>query len=398
MIRELQIQGFKRFANQTFTLQPLTVLAGMNGTGKTSVVHALILAREAWRRGDGIVELNGPFGLELGDFDDVLNHETLGSFSIKILDNELNENELNEYEWTFSEGTCVETLEAVLDRVDDAQEHGHGCCYSDELFCLPVRDGRTFYELYDADTPLAIPQDVQQRVAVAFSRMQTWQEIDASWPTDFEVVVGEGPLEKAPSIAWAHAQAILGATSAVACIAHQLMRANGQVSVIVAEKTIPVWFVSNARDYERFFRWLIVETTSSPDEMEELSASAFHSLDFVEGAFSGVKHMSKPYIDVAPAIVDHLAAFSDEGRRIFSGPGNRVAAEFGPFGVDISDESGRTKRNNKARAKRTVVVNGNARVFWWHSKLEPHQNRIYICPEKIREGGRILVGIFCNHL
>jgi hypothetical protein len=219
-----------------------------------------------------------------------------------------------------------------------------------------------------------------------------------SWPTDIEVVVGEGPLECAPSIAWSHAQTIFGPTNAVACITHQLRRASGHVSVIVAGKTIPVWFISNARDYERFFRWLIIETTSNPDELEGLSASAFHSLDFVEGAFNGIKRMSKPYLVVASAIVTHLAAFSDEGRRIFSGPRDRVAAEFGPFGVDISDENGRTKSNSKARAERTFIVNGETRVFWWHSKLERHQNRIYICPEKIREGGRILVGIFCDHL
>jgi predicted ATPase len=100
MIRELQIQGFKLFVDQTFALRPLTVLAGMNGAGKTSVIHALLLAREASRRDDRIVELNGPFGLELGGFEDVLNQETAKSFSIKLL-----YDDFRVYEWTFSEGT-----------------------------------------------------------------------------------------------------------------------------------------------------------------------------------------------------------------------------------------------------------------------------------------------------
>jgi predicted ATPase len=73
MIHELQVHGFKRFAHQVFGMSPLTVLAGMNGGGKTSVVHSLLLMREATRRGDQLVELNGPYGLELGTFGDIQN-------------------------------------------------------------------------------------------------------------------------------------------------------------------------------------------------------------------------------------------------------------------------------------------------------------------------------------
>ena len=71
----------------------------MNGTGKTSFIHALLLIREAARRCDGVVELNGPYRLELGGFEDVLNHETLGTFCVSLakLDGQL-------YEWTFSQG------------------------------------------------------------------------------------------------------------------------------------------------------------------------------------------------------------------------------------------------------------------------------------------------------
>jgi len=293
---------------------------------------------------------------------------------------------------------CVEALEQVLDRLDDAQADGHACCYSDELFNIPVRDGRTFYELYNSDSPIPISWDVQVRVATAFGRLPAWQDLQLPWPNELDVVVGVGPLEYAPSIAWAHMQTSLGASNAVACITHTLKRASGRTNVAVAGKTIPVWFAATARDCERFFRWLILETTKTPDEMEKLSASAFHALDFVSGAFSGIKHMSKSYILIAPAIVAHLAALSDEGRRIFSGPRDRVANEFGPFGVDISDENGSTKSNSKARAERTLVVNGEERIFWWHTKLEPQHDRIHICPKKVREGGRILVGIFCDHL
>ncbi|MBD9358831.1 AAA family ATPase [Methylomonas albis] len=73
MIREFKLSGFKMFAEASFKMAPLTILAGMNGAGKTSVIHALLLLKESVRRGDSIVPLNGPFGLELGSFEDIQN-------------------------------------------------------------------------------------------------------------------------------------------------------------------------------------------------------------------------------------------------------------------------------------------------------------------------------------
>lgn len=73
MIRTLDITGFKRFAECSLALASLTVLTGTNGAGKTSVIQALLLAREASKAGAQVVQLNGPFGLELGAAQDVLN-------------------------------------------------------------------------------------------------------------------------------------------------------------------------------------------------------------------------------------------------------------------------------------------------------------------------------------
>ncbi len=76
MFSKLQIYGFKMFTKAKFKMAPLTILAGMNGAGKTSLVHALLLIREVTRRGDKVVQLNGPYGLELGTFEDIQNWNT----------------------------------------------------------------------------------------------------------------------------------------------------------------------------------------------------------------------------------------------------------------------------------------------------------------------------------
>lgn len=76
MITSLRIAGFKRFQSCALDLAPLTVLTGLNGAGKTSVIQALLLAREASLPGASTVPLNGPYGLELGSAQDVLNLNT----------------------------------------------------------------------------------------------------------------------------------------------------------------------------------------------------------------------------------------------------------------------------------------------------------------------------------
>ena len=74
MIEFIELEGFKRFAKKRFAMAPLTVLAGLNGSGKTSLIHALLLLREAaCARNETAVQLNGPYGLELGTVEDVLN-------------------------------------------------------------------------------------------------------------------------------------------------------------------------------------------------------------------------------------------------------------------------------------------------------------------------------------
>ncbi|MGW6390659.1 DUF3696 domain-containing protein [Streptomyces sp. NPDC055103] len=73
MITSLGISHFKRFAEAEFDLRPLTVLTGLNGTGKSTVIQTLLLARQlADAPGTRVVRLNGPYGLSLGEAHELL--------------------------------------------------------------------------------------------------------------------------------------------------------------------------------------------------------------------------------------------------------------------------------------------------------------------------------------
>ncbi len=286
----------------------------------------------------------------------------------------------------------------MLDQLEDAHEQGHLACYSEDLFNTSVWQDKTFYDLYSPDSPIPIPRDVQERIGSIFCGLPKWQDLESEWPPSFEIQVDGAPKEVAPSIAWAHKQTSPKSAHSVACLVFSGGRKSGCLLVDIDSQKTNLWFVANSQDYCDFFRWLIVETTDKPSEMERFAPSAFPSLYFVDGVFNGIKGMSKPYRDLVRPLVHHLGTFSDHGRRIFEGPRDQVAAEFGALGVDISDENGNTKSNHDARVERTINVEGIDTIFWWHSKLEPHQDRIHINPEKIATGGQLLVGIFCRHL
>lgn len=78
MIRKIQLADFKCFTNMMFSTAPLTLLTGTNSVGKSSVLQSLLLFRLATlsaSAGEEIISLNGPYGLNLGAFDDILRHD-----------------------------------------------------------------------------------------------------------------------------------------------------------------------------------------------------------------------------------------------------------------------------------------------------------------------------------
>lgn len=50
-IRSLRIKNFKCFEDQTFNFGRLTLLSGLNGTGKSSVLQSLVLLRQSYQQG-----------------------------------------------------------------------------------------------------------------------------------------------------------------------------------------------------------------------------------------------------------------------------------------------------------------------------------------------------------
>ena len=73
MIRSMEIHNFKAFERIALRFGQLTMITGVNNSGKSSVLQAIVLADIASTTGPR-VQLNGSLGLALGEAQDVLNH------------------------------------------------------------------------------------------------------------------------------------------------------------------------------------------------------------------------------------------------------------------------------------------------------------------------------------
>lgn len=117
MIHKLSLKNFKSHLDTQISLSNLTVLAGMNGTGKSSIIQALLLLRQSHQHNQlkkGL-QLNNNL-CEMGEGIDVLAQNA----SSDIIEFYLETKEEKYYNWLFS----VNNIEATFlpigkERVDD---------------------------------------------------------------------------------------------------------------------------------------------------------------------------------------------------------------------------------------------------------------------------------------
>lgn len=72
MIDSIRLDGFKRFESNEFKLKNITLLTGMNGSGKSSLIQGLLLTKQAAISEDSVA-LDNSFGVDLGTASNILN-------------------------------------------------------------------------------------------------------------------------------------------------------------------------------------------------------------------------------------------------------------------------------------------------------------------------------------
>lgn len=86
MIHSIELTAFKKFAEVRLQLSPLTVLTGLNATGKSSIVQALLLAHQASLSAGTTVALWAWPDRDLGQASDLLNVNATDSLITVVLE------------------------------------------------------------------------------------------------------------------------------------------------------------------------------------------------------------------------------------------------------------------------------------------------------------------------
>ena len=112
MIRQISVENFKCFSNEkTFRLVPLTILSGLNGAGKSSLIQALLMLKSSTSTRDNVVP------------DDIFPHK-IGAISQLIAQDFVGERQItlsaqtDKGDWSFSyklSGSSKQRLKVIGD-------------------------------------------------------------------------------------------------------------------------------------------------------------------------------------------------------------------------------------------------------------------------------------------
>ncbi|PSV56457.1 DUF3696 domain-containing protein [Photobacterium sp. GB-3] len=83
MINKFKLEGFKRFKSSEFDLKKITLLTGMNGSGKSSLIQGLLLAKQAATH-QNYVPLDNSYGVDLGTASKLINWNSDEEIKIQI--------------------------------------------------------------------------------------------------------------------------------------------------------------------------------------------------------------------------------------------------------------------------------------------------------------------------
>ena len=282
-----------------------------------------------------------------------------------------------------------ESLIAVIDQLDALRVSGEGVWLIEDwgaTECLGEDDFADTMVKYQVLDP-----DQAWRLLHLLGRCVTWNTTGA---VDPEVVV-EGTDCRSEGVAWARERAIRRYWTAVVTTPHRFTSGIHTVDTRAQSQPVDVYFSVSTEDHSGFFRHLYEWQDVSESEFFERARLAFPRLGFAAdisfGKFQGA------YRTLRPKVVDHLGRINDRFSELYDaekGMPNKISSRLG---IEVSIE-GNTRGSQRLMRLRDVEFRGQVYRCEWHSKIEPHRNRIHFCVIDGAAGTTILIGIFHRHL
>jgi hypothetical protein len=240
-----------------------------------------------------------------------------------------------------------------------------------------------------------VSRDSRVRLGLLMQRCRTW-DTDLDGLGDRVTVEGQD-LESAWSISYALRQALGG--KAAACLVFPTASRSGWLLVSGAAGMTEVFFLHDADDLTRFWQGLFQREDVPENEFFDHAREAFPHLAFANTLtfrkFDGTYRDLRDWVVHALSIVnDHFpsALVKHSGQQL------DIQAELGSMGLELSRESQNTRRKPEIMKQRDVEHEGETFRCEWHAKQHPARNRLHFSIPEPRLGGRVLIGIFVDHL
>jgi hypothetical protein len=179
------------------------------------------------------------------------------------------------------------------------------------------------------------------------------------------------------------------------CLAHQDRRGEMEVARAGGTDRAPIMFVVDSDDAPLLWRTVICVENVPESGFFELVGLAFPKLLFHPSL--NFSRFQGGYAAVRDEVVRHLSRLNDCWTSVFEAAQGQPDPISARLGIAVSLESPRTRASESLMKERDVEFDDQTFRCEWHSKLEPHQNRIHFHPAT--QGLEFpLIGIFASHL
>jgi hypothetical protein len=289
------------------------------------------------------------------------------------------------------EPTMLKSLERLSDLLQALRE-------KDKVVAIRSGWGAIEYQTgYDLATLLTdgnsfIERDMRLELLGLISKCKAWDEpLDVF--VDPNIRINDVRLESY-GVAWAAKNINENRAMSVVTMAH--CQHQGPTSVQFGSYQVDVHFIVNFDDTASFFRSVFAVEDVGESRFFDFTAVAFPNLVFVDGL--DFKRFVGGYQNLREKVVEHLGILNDGFMDAYRSEAGNSAIISSRIAIQVSIEGSNTRASSSLMSKRNVTYNDKIFPCEWHSKLEPHRNRIHFYPADEQTGNCILIGIFVEHL
>ncbi len=293
-------------------------------------------------------------------------------------------------------GTAVidEHLNDFNEAVWELREEGIATWKPPMIEFVTCVDGLELYEYLAGAYGEGIDRDTKNRFFGLMSKCPDW---DDSIPSGTDVALDGAEPVMALSVSFALALALK--RHGVGCLVFGPCARRGFVTASSELGQAEIFFFAAASELTAFWRSLYELEDTAEGDFFVLASRAFPDLilhrDLSFRRFDGI------YQNLRSPVVRHLSVLNDhfiEAYKEANGIAREVESLLAPLGCpDISPESPNTHRNQHAMRTRDVQHGEEFIRCEWHTKIEPHRNRIHFAFGG-SFGPKVFVGIFADHL